>query len=595
MYIYGSIFAIVNSTIADTLPDIDTLLAAMQAARAPLSLLPQECAILTSFIQGLTTQNAALLQRDGQLSNGLAETQAMVREKDLLLQSKDQRTRALESTLEAMQEKIEEGIRKGWQLEELRRMLFGKKSERYTAYSSDISTQPSLGIAFDSDDVEAVIAASRARAASEKELRDQQQGQPKTNRHQKHYQVRKGKRTRINALEQVVTEVDYPGDKAGLKPMGKKVVVVYDYLPGKIIKSETHFLKYIDTEGHIFKAPVPPRVIERGTVSNRLVAQMHTEKFVYYSPYYRQLQKLRRMGIVFAASTVNDWEEICYKKLKRLLKLMKRIINQQDYLQIDEVPINYVNDVGKGHCSRGYFWVVNAPRQKFVFFQFNEGRSNEVPKELLKDFKGKLQCDGLSAYKTAFKDSQVVTLMTCLVHIRRDFFKALKNNKALAEYFLNETRIIYDLEAYADKKQLSDEARTDMRKKHVKPILDQLKGWLLQHQSAVPPDSPISKAVNYALNHWHMLDVYVEDGKLLPDNNGVERAIRPVTLYRKNSLFAGNEHGAERAALFFSLLETCKLHDLDPFEYLCDVYERIHDCPAHQLEELLPHKWKKSL
>ena len=272
MYIYGSIFAIVNSTIADTLPDIDTLLAAMQAARAPLSLLPQVCAILTSFIQGLTTQNAALLQRDGQLSNGLAETQAMVREKDLLLQSKDQRTRALESTLEAMQEKIEEGIRKGWQLEELRRMLFGKKSERYTAYSSDISTQPSLGIAFDSDDVEAVIAASRARAASEKELRDQQQGQPKTNRHQKHYQVRKGKRTRINALEQVVTEVDYPGDKAGLKPMGKKVVVVYDYLPGKIIKSETHFLKYIDTEGHIFKALIPPRVIERGTVSNRLVA-----------------------------------------------------------------------------------------------------------------------------------------------------------------------------------------------------------------------------------------------------------------------------------------------------------------------------------
>jgi transposase len=121
--------------------------------------------------------------------------------------------------------------------------------------------------------------------------------------------------------------------------MGKKVVVVYDYVPGKIIKSETHFLKYIDTEGHIFKAPVPPRIIERGTVSNRLVAQMHIEKFVYYAPYYRQLQKLRRLGIVFAASTVNDWEEICYKKLKRLLKLIKKIINQQDYLQIDECPL----------------------------------------------------------------------------------------------------------------------------------------------------------------------------------------------------------------------------------------------------------------
>jgi hypothetical protein len=85
----------------------------------------------------------------------------------------------------------------------------------------------------------------------------------------------------------------------------------------------------------------------------------------------------------------------------------------------------------------------------------------------------------------------------------------------------------------------------------------------------------------------------IEDGKLLPDNNGVERAIRPVTLYRKNSLFAGNQHGAERAALYFSLLETCKLNHIDPFEYLCDIYDRIYDCPAHQLEELLPHKWVK--
>ena len=219
MYIYDSIFAIVNPTIADTLPDIDALLAAMQAARAPLSLLPQECALLISFIQGLTTQNAALLQRNGQLSSELVEAQGMVREKDQLLQMKDERTRALESTLESMQEKIEEGIRKGWQLEELRRMLFGKKSERYTAYSSDIGSQPSLGVAFDNDDIEGVIAASRARTAAEKELKEQQQGQPKTNRHQKHYQVRKGKRTRIHALEQVVTEVDYPGDKAGLKVM----------------------------------------------------------------------------------------------------------------------------------------------------------------------------------------------------------------------------------------------------------------------------------------------------------------------------------------------------------------------------------------
>lgn len=79
------------------------------------------------------------------------------------------------------------------------------------------------------------------------------------------------------------------------------------------------------------------------------------------------------------------------------------------------------------------------------------------------------------------------------------------------------------------------------------------------------------------------------------DNNGVERAIRPVTNYRNNSMFAGNEHGAERVALFYSLIESCKLNDIDPYTYLNDIYDRLHDCPAHELINLLPHNWKKKI
>lgn len=494
-----------------------------------------------------------------------------------------------------LQEKVEEGIRKGWQLDEFKQMLFGKKSERFTAYSSDVTcvNQPSLGDIFDSEDIEKVILASRARAEAIQELSDKQ---PKTNRHDKIHHVNRGSRKKISSLKVITSVVDYQGDKTGLKAFGKKIVTIYDYVPGTIIKSETIYHKYINSQGDIFKAPVEPRIIEKGTVSNRLIAYMHVEKFVYYNPYYRQLQKLQRLGLSFAASTVNGWEEVCYKKLKRLLKLMKKLINAQDYLQIDEVPINYVNDVGKGHCGKGYFWVVNAPRKKLVLFEFNTSRASDVPRELLKDFKGKLQSDGLSVYKTAFGEDQHITLLTCLVHIRRYFHKALKNNKVLSEYFLNETRIIYDIETFADRKNLADEKRAAIRQKHEQPILDRLKLWLLEKKAdkSITPDSPIGRAVTYAINHWEFLYEFMKDGKLLLDNNGVERAIRPVTLYRKNSLFAGNEHGAGRAALYFSLLETCKLNKIDPFEYLNDVYDRIYDCPAHQLEELLPHKWVKN-
>ena len=495
-----------------------------------------------------------------------------------------------------LQEKIEEALRKGWRIDELKQMLFGHKSERMVNYSDDVhGRQLSLGeILSTNASVEEVIAASRARILAKEELEKQlQTGTKRTNRHQKRHQGRKGQKRRQYQVEEIIEGVDYAGDKTGMKKCGMRVSVVYDYQPGKIIKKETRYLKYIDADQKIYKAPVPPRIIEKGRVSNRMVAMMHVEKYVYHMPYYRLIKKLQRQGAHFAASTVNDWEEICYKKLKRLLKLLKKIIVEHDYAQIDEVPIKFVNDVGKGKCSSAYFYVVNVPRKNLVYFEFNASRAAEVSKELLQGFKGKLQCDGLSSYKSAFKDNEEVTLLTCLAHIRRGFFKAKTNNKILAQHFLNETRVIYDIEAYCDNKKISDEARTKIRQQYIKPILDQLLDWMNKNRSPLIADSPIARAFTYAINHWALMYEYVNDGRILPDNNGVERAIRPVTLYRRNSLFAGNEHGAQRAALFLSLLETCKLNNVDPLEYLCDVYDRIYDCPASGLEELLPHKWKK--
>jgi len=522
--------------------------------------------------------------------------------KDLLLSQKEEQLFSLQAIVEQFKQvqqellaKVEEGIRKGWQLEEFTNMLFGKKSERFTQYSDDAKhgRQLSLGEVFETGDIEAVIEASRARTAAEQQVQQQQAVQPKSNRHNKRHVVRKGKRRQYN-VEVVVVEKDYEGDKEGLKYIGSKLTEVYDYQPGKFVKIQTNYKKYIDETGNIYKAPVPPRVIEKGRVSNRLVANMHVDKFVYSMPYERQIKKMQRLGMSLAASTINGWEEICYRKLKRLLKLFKRIINEQDYLQIDEVPIHFVNDVGKGQCSNGYFWVVNAPRQKLVLFEFNPSRASEVPKELLKDFKGKLQCDGLSSYKTAFKENEQVQLLACLAHIRRYFFKARKYNLDLSKFFLNETRIIYDIEAYCRHRQMTDNEIVAVRLKYIKPILDTVNAWLTDNRDRVTPDSPTGKAFTYACNHWHLMYEYLHDAKLQPDNNGAERAIRPVTLYRKNSLFAGNEHGARRAALFFSLLETCKLNNIDPFEYLCDVYDRIYDCPAHELHQLLPQNWKRA-
>ena len=216
-----------------------------------------------------------------------------------------------------------------------------------------------------------------------------------------------------------------------------------------------------------------------------------------------------------------------------------------------------------------------------------------MPKEILKDFKGDLQVDGYSSYTAAFKDNDDVTLLGCLVHIRRGFQKAQKQNKALAGEVLTYFNIIYKIEAYADKQKMNDEQRLVLRKKYAIPFLDKIKAWLLeQQQQDHVPDSPMAKAITYAVNQWDRVQRFTEVANIEPDNNSIERAIRPITLFRKNSLFASNEHGGERAALFYSLVESCKLNGIDPFEYLHDIYDRLHDCPASELIHLLPPYWK---
>jgi len=570
-----------------TLPDALQQIALLQEAQASLTdTLTQERLVFGRIIHELTTQNEVLKEENKNLTRWLTQAQE-------LLLDKDEQIAALKATIAGMQQKVEEGILKGWQLDELRTMLFGKRSEKFIPDAGDTraAVQQTLGAEFDGPELEEIIGeALSASTAAQPEVVTQ-----KTSRKQKRHQAHKGRRPIPTHIETQTIVIDAPGDKTGFKKMGKKTTTYYDFIPGKIIKKVEEHLQYISEDGEtIIASPVQPRMVERGTVGNALLAHMHSERFVYYIPYYRQLQRFERtMGLSFAASTVDHWEEVCFKKLKRLLRLLKKMIQNANYLKADETPLKYVNDVGKGKASRGWLWVFLAPELKLILFEFHPSRRQEVPQEILTDFKGTLQVDGLSSYTGAFKDNEDVTLMACLVHIRRGFKKAQNQNEALADEVLTYFSIIYKIEAYADKKQMNDEQRLALRKKYTKPFLDKIEAWLkVQQQKGHAPDSLIARAITYAVNQWGKLRMFTEDGKINPDNNSIERAIRPITLFRKNSLFAGNEHGGERAALFYSLVESCKLNGIDPFEYLHDVYNRLHDCPASELINLLPPNWK---
>ena len=560
-----------------SLPDAIKEIASLKSKQAELEkALAQERSVYGRVTYELTTKNESLNQQ--------------VEEKDKELTAKDNLIATLQEELARISAQMEEGLRKGWQLDQLRDILFGKRSEKFIPSPGDTQAaiQQTLGADFDSEVVAAIVQDQTVHPSSP---------EGPTNRNQKRCPPQKIKRRPFaRHLETVKTVVDYTGDKTGLKVMGKKVTVYYDFEPGKIVKRVDEHIQYISTDGSgkIITPPVAPRIIERGQAGNALVAHVQTERFVYGMPYHRQQQRFERsLGFSFAPSTVNHWEQICYHKLKRLLKLLKKLIQQADYIKADETTLLYVNDVGKGKASRGWLWVFEAPQLKMILFEFAPGRGHQVPMEILKDFKGDLQTDGYVAYVKAFGDNELVRLSACLIHIRRGFKEAQKQHREAVQEVLTWFNIIYKLEKQARTQGFSDEQRLAMRLKHTKPFVDRIKHWLdEQKQQNLPPDSPIARAVNYALNRWDKLQRFFEDGKIDLDTNSTENAIRPITIFRKNSLFAGNEHGAERAALFYSLLETCKVNNIDPYEYLKDVYDRIHDCPASGLIHLLPPFWK---
>ena len=148
------------------------------------------------------------------------------------------------------------------------------------------------------------------------------------------------------------------------------------------------------------------------------------------------------------------------------------------------------------------------------------------------------------------------------------------------------------IERFARRMKLTEEERLELRG-HAKPILEELKTRMTELASTLPPRNLLSVAVRYALNNWEELLVYTTDGRFEIDNNLVENSIRPIALGRKNYLFAGNHEAAQRGAIMYSILASCKANDINPLEYLADVLDRIVTRDLNDIDDLLPWNWVK--
>jgi hypothetical protein len=229
-----------------------------------------------------------------------------------------------------------------------------------------------------------------------------------------------------------------------------------------------------------------------------------------------------------------------------------------------------------------------------VAYTYAPGRGGEHAVTLLTGYSGIVQCDGYAVYKQLAdpgRDGGAVTLAFCWLHWRRYFFEIDQGGPApIAHEALERIAALYAIESRI--RGRSAEERRAVRQAQIKPLVEALRAWLENRLMAVSDKSTIAEAIRYGFNHWDGLVRFLDDGRIEMDTNSVERAMRPIALNRKNSLFAGHDEGAVNWACLTSLIETAKLHEVDPQSYLADILTKlVNGWPNNRIDELMPWAW----
>ncbi len=477
---------------------------------------------------------------------------------------------ALQAENQALREQ-NEGLRQ--ELAELKRLIYGSKRERFVgvAASGQLSLLPQEEIV--------------AKAGVEKQTYQRTLPKPATS-------IPPSRKLLPAHLPRVEVVLEPEEDTSTMKKIGEQISEELDYQPAKLFVRRYVRPRYVSEEEYFHMAPLPNRPIDKGIPGPGLLAQILMDKFCDHLPVYRQVQRYERLGIKLSESTLGGWLSSTCELINPLYDALRRCVLGQTYLQADETPIPVLDKKKKGKTHRGYQWAYHSPEVHLVFFDYQPGRGREGPKECLKDFAGHLQTDGYEAYEWINAQRDDITLLHCMAHARRYFEKALDSDADRAGYALSEIQKLYAIERHARQADLSDEQRYVLRQEQAVPILEELHSWLLEQAAAVLPKSLIGKAVAYSLRRIKTLSLYTTDGRLEIDNNLIENTIRPIALGRKNYLFAGSHTAAQRIAVFYSLLGSCKLHNIEPYSYLKDILERLPDHPISRIDQLLPHRWK---
>lgn len=463
-----------------------------------------------------------------------------------------------------------EGLRQ--ELAELRRALFGQKSERVVPVEREIR----------------------------KRRRDAETAAERAARLEKARQKREAERDKRRA-ETPSLVVEHPVldeqcqrcglSLAGAAELSDEVTEEYEYVPAHIIRREHRRQRVVCSCGCFAYGETPARVVEGGLYGPGLHAHVAVAKCADSMPLDRQARGFRRDGVALSTSTLCDLFHRTACLLSPLATRALELIATSGHVNADETTMRVQK---KKKCRRAYLWdfiATDDDGHMMVAYRFSPTRSGKTPIEVLGSSTGVLQVDGYTGYNEVTTPKKRKRA-GCWAHARRKFFDALATSPDEANHAIDLIRLLYEVEYDAAELDIiGSEKHRALRSTKSRAVLAELYEWAESVRGQHLPKSPIGKAFTYLLNQKKSLECFLDEPKVRLDNNVAEQHLRLIALGRKNFLFVGNDQAGRNLAILQTLVSSCIANRVNPQTYMADVLLRLQDHAQSKIDELLPWNW----
>ena len=384
-----------------------------------------------------------------------------------------------------------------------------------------------------------------------------------------------------------------------LRKLGEDVTETLELVPRqwKVIQHVREKLACCSCES-IMQPPAPFHPIARGRAGPGLLAHVLFSKYGLHLPLNRQSATYAREGIELDVSTLADWVGACAATLMPLVERIRAHVFAAERIHADDTTVPVLAKV-KARIGRLWTYVRDdrpfgglSPPAAALFY--SRDRTSQHPEKHLARYAGLMQADAYAGYNRLYEASRKpgpIIEASCWAHARRQFFDLARLSKApIAIEAVERIDALFAIERDINGKPPHERKR--VRNELSRPLVAALEIWLREHRAKLSASNNVAKAIQYSLNRWDSLTLFLDDGRVCMSNNAAERVLRCVAVGRKNWTFAGSDEGGHRAAAIYTLIETAKLNDINPQAWLNDILARLPGHLVTRIDELLPWNWK---